>query len=443
MSKRNGQTNNTRIDADPSKSFFIDMLTRDIGVVDCILDLIDNAIDRAVERSGVNVMNIIDSVAKTKKIAGANISITFSSERFEITDTCGGISIDEARHQVFRFGNPDERGAPHGLSVYGIGMKRAFFKLGEAIHVHSETASEYFEVDIDVLEWKSRSDQWWFEFAQFGEVTSSAPGTSISISELREGIGERFAMPTFKTELSGRISSTYALFIDAGVSITLNGTKVTSKVPKIVADPFQPVRRKFRTDGVDTLLIASVSARTDRSAHGWYVFCNGRMVLEADKTNLTGWGEGLPAFHNKYNHFLGLVYFESTDVRKLPWRTTKQGVEKESPVYQAALMEMKLQARPILTFLNEMYPTELELRGVEERELLDRAQVVSLSQLSKAETSFQAPPRPRKKSATVSIQYSRPREMIERIAEYLEDTNMAASRIGEYTFDYFVANELE
>jgi hypothetical protein len=28
--------------ADPSKTFFIDMLTRDIGLAVCILDLIDN-----------------------------------------------------------------------------------------------------------------------------------------------------------------------------------------------------------------------------------------------------------------------------------------------------------------------------------------------------------------------------------------------------------------
>ena len=433
-----------RIDADPSKSFFIDMLTRDIGVVDCILDLIDNAVDRAVDRSSVNVMDIIDSAVKTKRINGARVEITISSDKFEIKDTCGGISIDEARHQVFRFGNPDERGAPHGLSVYGIGMKRAFFKLGEAIHVRSETEAEFFELNIDVPEWKSRSDQWWFEFSQFGPKESKTiPGTHITIKELRDGIGERFVMQSFKTELTSRISSTYALFIDAGIEILINGSKVGSKMPKIVADPFQPVRRKFRTDGVDVLIIASISARSDRTAHGWYVFCNGRMVLDADKTSLTGWGDGLPGFHNKYNHFLGLVYFESTDVRRLPWRTTKQGVEKEAPVYQAALIEMKLQARPILDFLNEMYPTELELRGVEERELLDNARVVSLSQLSKAETSFRAPPRPRKKSASVSIQYSRPRELLERIAEYLDDPTMAASRIGEHTFDYFVANELE
>ena len=34
-----------RIDASPVKSFFIEMLTRDIDLVDAILDLLDNCVD--------------------------------------------------------------------------------------------------------------------------------------------------------------------------------------------------------------------------------------------------------------------------------------------------------------------------------------------------------------------------------------------------------------
>ena len=432
------------IHADPSKAFFIDMLTRDIGVVDCILDLIDNAVDKALETSRINVMDLLERGELVQNIEGAEISVSFSPNHFEIVDTCGGIGIEEARHRVFLFGNPGERGADHGLSVYGIGMKRAFFKLGNIIQVHSHTATEYFDVTINVPEWKSHPHDWQFEFDEFGAgAKEGEAGTRIEIPALREGIGERLAVGSFERELRGRIASTYALFLMAGVRILVNGKPVDPRMPTLAGEPFRPVRRKMTFDGVDVLILASLSPRNDRTAHGWYVFCNGRMVLEADKTSLTGWGDGMPNFHSKFNHFVGLVYFESTDVRKLPWRTTKQGVEKEAPVYQAALNEMRIQARPIIDYLNTMYPTELEAEGVEERELLDNAQTVRLTEMSKAETTFEVRRTVRQQRTNVNIQFKRPRETVERIARFLGDTTLAASKVGEYTFDYFVANEID
>ncbi|KJV41509.1 hypothetical protein [Brevundimonas sp. KM4] len=46
-----------RANANPSKSFFIAMLTRDIDLVDCILDLLDNSVDgigQVARREGRN-----------------------------------------------------------------------------------------------------------------------------------------------------------------------------------------------------------------------------------------------------------------------------------------------------------------------------------------------------------------------------------------------------
>jgi len=323
-------------------------------------------------------------------------------------------------------------------------MKRAFFKLGNVIHVHSQTETEYFDVTIDVPEWKSHPHEWQFEFDKFGPTQDGGvTGTQIHIPMLREGIGDRLSSGSFSRDLRNRISSTYALFLSAGVRVVVNGVPVEPRMPTVAGEPFRPVRRTFNVEEVEVLILASLSPRHDRTAHGWYVFCNGRMVLEADKSSLTGWGDGLPNFHSKFNHFVGFVYFGSTDVRKLPWRTTKQGVEKESPVYQAALDEMRIQARPIIDYLNTMYPTDLEAEGVEERELLDNAAIVTLPSLWKGETTFEVRRPARQVRTHVNIQYKRPRDLVEKIARYLGDPSLAASRIGEHTFDYFVANEID
>lgn len=39
------QENNLIVNSSPSKTFFIDMITKDVSVESAILDLIDNAID--------------------------------------------------------------------------------------------------------------------------------------------------------------------------------------------------------------------------------------------------------------------------------------------------------------------------------------------------------------------------------------------------------------
>jgi hypothetical protein len=436
-------TNPLHIVADPSKAFFIDMLTKDISLAECVLDLIDNAVDKALERSQVSVMELLERGTLAPVISGARISIDFTATRFTITDTCGGIGLNEARFQVFRFGNPDERHAEHGLSVYGIGMKRAFFKLGKIIQIHSQTATEAFDITINVANWKRQPD-WSFVFDNYSEQPNESPyGTQIVIPELREGVGDRLAIPTFEIDLRKRIGSTYALFLTAGIEITINGTPVPPRLPTLIGDPFHPAVQKLDRDDVQILIIAGLSPKDDRTPHGWYIFCNGRMVVEADKTSMTGWGEGFPAFHSKFNHFVGLVLFDSADVHKLPWKTTKQGVEKESPIYQVALNEMQVQARPVITFLNELYPSDIEPEGVEEARQMESSNTVGLQALSRAgSTSTFSVRRGRTVSSTVTIQYLRPRELVSRIGAFFGDRHMPAYRVGENTFDYFVQNEL-
>src|SRR4051812_14047774 len=91
--------------ATPSKAFFIDMLTRDIGIADAILDLVDNAIDKAVKVEDLDVTLWLQGET-TPPVVGRRISVTLSAEAFAIEDTCGGITLDEAQNNVFLFGNP-------------------------------------------------------------------------------------------------------------------------------------------------------------------------------------------------------------------------------------------------------------------------------------------------------------------------------------------------
>ena len=421
----------------PSKAFFIEMLTRDITLSDCILDLLDNSVDSLITKTNLDVSQHLFAGTKAQNV-NAFVDLRFSPSKFSVTDNCGGISIEDAQKQVFLLGNPTQEKNRAGLGVYGIGMKRAFFKIGKEISVKSSTTEEEFKVDIDVDEWEKK-DEWDLPFTYARKKKSQAGGTTIEVSRLNPTVGEQFKSKTFKTILTDKISRAYALFLKAGLQINVNTDSSRADIPELVeSKDLRAVRQMIRKDGVDILIMAGLSPVSDRKPRGWYVFCNGRMVLDADKTEKTGWAtDSHPGFHAKYNHFLGYVYFRSKDVNRLPWTTTKEGVDFESPIYQSALAEMRLLSRPVLNFLNELY-SDVKEQSEPEHVLFKEAKPVELQTIaSRDNTSFRVALKKENEDNLVSIQYKRPAKQLKKIKEALGKTSISASRIGEYTFDWF------
>ena len=89
-----------KADASPTKAFFVRMLTRDITLDDCILDLVDNSIDSAWESSGQHPSELIND----DKLSPYSIDITVERTRFRIVDNCGGITFEDAQNYAFTFG---------------------------------------------------------------------------------------------------------------------------------------------------------------------------------------------------------------------------------------------------------------------------------------------------------------------------------------------------
>jgi len=78
-------------------------------------------------------------------------------------------------------------------------------------------------------------------------------------------------------------------------------------------------------------------AKSSPADAGWYVYCNGRMVIRADQTLTTGWGmsgeKSIPKYHNEFARFRGFTYFTSENASLLPWNTTKRRQEPRFRVY--------------------------------------------------------------------------------------------------------------
>lgn len=131
--------------------------------------------------------------------------------------------------------------------------------------------------------------------------------------------------------------------------------------------------------------------------------------------------------------------------RRLPWTTTKQGVVLESSIYQTALREMRLQARPVLTFLNNLYPSDVEPEGVLERDVMTESSSKLIIQLPKDDSVF-AVDLERKleleDNKPANILFTKTVGEIKKVKTCVKALRSASyKRIGEYAFDYLVKQE--
>jgi Histidine kinase-, DNA gyrase B-, and HSP90-like ATPase len=358
------KTSERVIDTMPTKELFIDMLTKDIALSPAILDLVDNCADGAKRLHGEGPYRDLW------------VRIDISPESFRIADNCGGISVDVARKYAFRFGRPAAAPAlKHSVGQFGVGMKRAIFKIGRKFCVESATATSRFVVRVDVAKWAA-AREWEFEFAELEEkirVRRDAQGTTIEVEDLNDDVAESFRLKTFETELKNAIESRLQDPISRGLAVTLNKIPVTAEPLEMLSDPrLSPayLELKYAERGekpVVVKLYCGLGRSEDPEPAGWHVFCNGRLILEGDKTEATGWGwaEGdlkIPGFHGQFNYLRGYAYFDSDDAGRLPWNTTKTGVDTDSAIYRAVRLQMMRLMRPVVDFCNRL-KEEKERKG--------------------------------------------------------------------------------
>lgn len=431
------------VDAEPTKTFFVDMLTRDIVLEQAVLDLVDNSVDGA--KSLTN--------GGDRPFEGRRVAIEFSADHFRIRDNCGGFDSESARTYAFRFGRPaGTRRTPHSIGQFGVGMKRALFKFGSHFIVRSATTADSWAIDVDVPKWEV-SPGWHFPWATFvpdDNVSNANPGTDIVVTNLRPEVQTKFSTQLFENLVVGLIKSKHRQFIAAGLAVTVNGQHLdaTSLYLLVRNREFHPGTDELLFEEVNKELVkASITVGVGPSSPreaGWYIVCNGRVIVEADRSYRTGWGlleeeSGsllIPSFHNQFARFRGIVSFDSNDSSRVPWNTTKTEVNPDDPVWQKTFSRMMEMMRPVISFLNEL-DKDIDEHTRDHSPLLD---LVNQAEQVKPETlpakaEFAAPARGvlAIRQRTVKIQYSKPVDQVEFLSGELSvDT---AKAVGERTFD--------
>ena len=441
--------------ASPTKAFFVRMITRDITLEDSILDLIDNSVDGAWRNEGSRPTGLAENVDLSKY----KISISANEDHFTISDNCGGMSLEDAAEYAFSFGRRDDDPTDeYSIGVYGIGMKRAVFKLGEDISIKSTTLGENnntigFEVPIDVNAWLATHDGPW-DFDLVESDPNSTRGVTISASQLTVGTKNSLRDPDFLQQLRRTIARDYSLYLNQGLMIEVNGEKVEGwNITLKSSEDFEPARFDYvdDTDG-EPVKVEIIGGMLDappdsldpsekgngRDPYGWYIICNGRVVLAADKTDISGWGEGWQKWHPQYAGFIGLLVFSAKNALDLPLTTTKRSVDRASGVFRRANPKLEKISRTWIAYTHDRKAMN---QGGEEsqnkvKKLETAAKPVSVYKVKQQKVlvlpKFERP----KEEKSANVLYSVPVTKAKALARGLGNVNLSYREIGLKSFEY-------
>ena len=463
------------VDAAPVKSFFIKMLTRDIDLADAILDLLDNCVD--------GILRQTQNSSGETPYKGFETEIKFDENSFSISDNCGGIPQEFQRY-AFRMGkeSEDRETSLPMVGVYGIGMKRAIFKIGEQCSILTQNKGYCYKVEI-TPEWIKKPLDWKLPISELSP-SNKEDGTTIVIRELNEGIATRFGdnEEDFTRELIEKVKTHYAFILDKGFQVKINGDEVVAKPTRLIftkTENTQGTDRAIRPyiyqteyDGVKVFLsvgfTTSIPSQDDVNQEqddkgylsakgylsmnaGWTIICNDRAVLYCDRTELTGWGEaGVPRYHTQFIAISGIVEFHSNDASKLPTTTTKRGINASSVLYLNVKNKMR---EGMQLFTNST--NKWKGNAIESQKYIDIGRPYNLDEIKKeaeklklnsvrsglrGEQFMPTLPEPEQAESVEStekqISYRKDSDDIQTVQKYLfGDRKVRPSEVGEECFD--------
>ncbi|MGP9767415.1 ATP-binding protein [Halomonas sp. AOP13-D3-9] len=452
--------------AHPTKSFFVTMLTRDIELKDALLDLLDNCVDGALRKTK-------DDKIAEKPYDGFYCNINLSEDEISIIDNCGGISKEIAENYAFRMGreNAERDSDIATVGMYGIGMKRAFFKIGNAAKVSTQTDNDYFSVTIPD-DWIENND-WHFDIEDHDKKIFDENGTTISIKSLHKKVKEQiFAEDSeFEEELITEISTHFAYIMQKGFSFNVNGYAIAPKtISFALSESIKPYIYEAIIDDISVSMVIGFRdpmiseedeekekrVRYKKEDAGWTVICNERVVLLNDKSRMTGWGDAdIPQYHSQFITISGILEFKSTKAEQLPLTTTKRGLDANSDIYLYIKRFMREGMKILISYTNNWKSHREEERQhyinsekLSAKKIIEQIKAEESNKFGQPQNKFNSTskveqnrflptlPTPDIKNKVRVIKYTKDINEIKLLGEFLfEDPEAPASEIGKLCFE--------
>lgn len=420
----------------PAKRLFSEILTQDIRLEPALLDLIDNSVD-AYTRNDI----------KDKR----EIKINISKEQICITDTCGGIDREMLLERVFRFGMQSVESNKQTIGYYGIGLKRALFKLGNDVIFSTDDGKNFSQLKLNVKKWLEDEKIWELplEKADKSKLKKNEKGyTRIEINNLNTSISESFTT-IFLNNFRLKLSRYYTFFMGDKIEFYLNDELVEPyNLDVTFSKEMKPIRVKKQIEKLRLDITTWIEPKPDaretqvRGKRGFNVFMNNRLILANDDTKDTGWTgdkDLLPKYHPIYNRFRGIVRLYAEDVGSLPINTTKTNFNFEHKYYYEIINLLVEFARPFVDYLSRIYDEEKEELDQREEEILSNkkdhdSDSIEILGVDEVVESTEKPSPPPKKIKMARICFSKPLSQVEEMKDFFECSSR--TKLGEYLFDY-------
>jgi hypothetical protein len=442
----------------PTKRFFVSMLTRDIQLSDALLDLIDNCVDGATRQ-------IKGKVDKMNAYNGFEARLTLSTKSFDIADNCGGIPRDRI-DDAFLLGRPKlevDKNLPT-IGMYGIGMKRAIFKIGQEAVVESYADDGAYAVTYDRDWLNPDNDKWDLPIEQI--KNSRKRGVTIIVPTLKDEIGRQFGNLQFQNDLRNNISEHFGYLMQKGFSVRVNGERVRQRTLQLYATEFsktkgiRPYDFESDEDGVNVRVTVgfyrplSSLEDIDEAAErpigseqaGISVICNDRLILENDTSLKTGWGDGgVPKYHPQFRGIAGFIIFSTNQPEKLPISTTKRDLDFGADIYLRARQYCIEGLRECTGFTNKWKGMEAEanvlFEGAKRKDARTEVRLAAkhgtvVRGSKNARKSLAALPIPETRNPMRRISFTRKEDVIQKVSSFLfNESGQAPSTVGQECFD--------
>lgn len=337
--------------ADPA--YLIRGLSADISTRECIFDLVDNSIDAARNEVLGRDSTQFDQHGLPASYRGFHIDVDLAPSSVRVRDDCSGMDEQELSRRAFRTGAKSQH--PFGIGHFGVGLKRAIFKLGTEVSLQTDNGREAFSFSFDEGAVLGAGDE---PLMAARTTSSGGKGNRLEVSGLRQDVAADIGSTQWLAQLADGLRRRYGIFTRKGLTIRLCGQAILPFGPTVRAKDVGPVRHAsqvmqtaagvkiFAEAGLhEDYRLKGLEGDYDEMRHraisnelGWYVVCNDRIILVADRTDRTGWTTG---WHNEYAGFLGWVHYVSADPELLPWDSKKSGINESNEAHRESVSWLK------------------------------------------------------------------------------------------------------
>lgn len=216
--------NTLSVDFGMERQYVFGALTSDISTADCILDLIDNSIDAArrdiAQKGGDTLENGLPA-----SYFGYEIKVQLKDDEIVISDNCRGMDAELLSGSAFRLAARYPQ--PYSIGFYGVGLIRAFWKLGNTGNLETDTGAEAFSLHFtkDQLEGTDLS------IPANRVATRHHSSFIFRISDLTDDAAYDLSDTEWNEHLLERIRKVYGLCVGKGLCLWVGHTLIKSFGP--------------------------------------------------------------------------------------------------------------------------------------------------------------------------------------------------------------------